>query len=363
MTRKSTAKRYVFEPEYAVPPGRTLQETIDALGMGQRDLATRAGLSAKHINQIIRGVATISHETAIRLEQVTGVSARMWNNLEVNYREQLAKLEEKKRLEHDLAWLKKIPTGELIKRGKIEKQTDRVLMLKAVLGFFGVADVEAWNKIWLSPTVAYRKSAVFQGKPEAMATWLRLGELAARAVPCAPFDKSRFRSVLHEIRAITLEKPEVSVPKMKGLCADAGVAMVLVPEIRNAPVSGATRWLTPEKAMLQLSLRYKTNDQFWFTFFHEAGHILCGGKKEVFIDLNHATGKGEMEADSFAADHLIPPRSASELNGLKSTWAIEAFAESIGIAPGIVVGRLQHEGMIGHDQFNGLKMRYQWAQQ
>lgn len=361
MTRESTAKRYVFEPEYAVPPGRTLQETIDALGMGQRDLATRAGLSSKHINQIIQGIAPISHETAIRLEQVTGVPARMWNNLEVNYREQLAKLEEKKRLEHDLAWLKKIPTGELIKRGKIEKHTDRVLTLKAVLGFFGVADVEAWNKIWLSPTVAYRKSAVFQGKPEAMATWLRLGELEARAVPCAPFDKSRFRAVLHEIRAITVEKPEVFEPKMKGLCADAGVAVVLVPEIKNVPVSGATRWLTPEKAMLQLSLRYKTNDQFWFTFFHEAGHILCGGKKDVFIDLNHATGKGEREADSFAANHLIPPHSASELNGLKSTWAIEAFAESIGIAPGIVVGRLQHEGIIGYDQFNGLKMRYQWT--
>jgi len=361
MSRESTAERYVFEPEYAVPPGRTLQETIDALGMGQRELATRAGLSPKHINQIIQGVAPISHETAIRLEQVTGVPARMWNNLEVNYREQLAKLEEKKRLENDLAWLKKIPTAELIKRGKIEKHTDQVLTLKAVLGFFGVADVEAWEKIWLSPAVAYRKSSVFLRQPEAMATWLRLGELEARAVPCAPFDKSRFRAVLNELRAITVEKPEVSVPKMKVLCADAGVAVVLVPEIKNVPVSGATRWLTPEKAMLQLSLRYKTNDQFWFTFFHEAGHIRCGGKKDIFIDLNHATGKGEREADSFAANHLVPPHRASELNGLKSARAIEAFAESIGIALGIVVGRLQHEGMIGYDQFNGLKMRYQWA--
>ncbi len=361
MTRESTAKRYVFEPEYAVPPGRTLQETIDVLGMGQLDLATRAGLSPKHINQIIQGIAPISHETAIRLEQVTGVPARMWNNLEVNYREQLAKLEEKKRLENDLAWLKKIPTAELIKRGKIEKQTDQVLTLKAVLGFFGVADVEAWEKIWLSPAVAYRKSSVFLGQPEAMAIWLRLGELEARAVPCAPFGKSRFRAVLNELRAITIEKPEVSVPKMKAACADAGVAVVLVPEIKNVPVSGATRWLTPEKAMLQLSLRYKTNDQFWFTFFHETGHILFGGKKEVFVDLNHATGKGEMAADNFVANHLIPPHRASELNGLKSVQAIEAFAESIGIAPGIVVGRLQHDRIIGYNQFNGLKMRYQWA--
>lgn len=360
MSRKATAKRYAFEPTYAVPPGRTLQETIDALGMGQRDLATRAGLSPKHINQIINGVAPISHETAVRLEQVTGVPARMWNNLEVNYREQLAKIEEKKRLESDLAWLKKIPTAELVKRKQIEKHTDPVLRLKAVLGFFGVADVNAWKNIWLSPAVAYRKSSVFRGKPEAMATWLRLGELEARAVLCAPFDRTKFRTVLDQIRALTVEQPDVFVPKMKALCADAGVAIVLVPEIKNVPVSGATQWLTSEKAMIQLSLRYKTNDQFWFTFFHEAGHILFGGKKEAFIDLNHATGEGEEEADRFAASHLIPNNRASELARLKSAQAIEDFAKSIGIAPGIVVGRLQHEGIIGYHQLNGLKVRYQW---
>ncbi|MEK7223026.1 MAG: HigA family addiction module antitoxin, partial [Pseudomonadota bacterium] len=160
MTREATAKRYPFEPDYAVAPGRTLHETIDALGMDQRDLATRTGLSPKHINQIIQGIAPITHETAIGLEKVTGVPARMWNNLEVNYREQLAKLAERKRLENELAWLKKVPTAELVKRKKIEKQRDRVLTLRAVLGFFGVADVEAWKNVWLSPAVVFRKSSV-----------------------------------------------------------------------------------------------------------------------------------------------------------------------------------------------------------
>ncbi|THJ19873.1 MAG: addiction module antidote protein, HigA family [Nitrospira sp. CG24D] len=361
MTKADVAKRYAYEPEYSVPPGRTLQETIDALGMGQRDLATRAGLSPKHINQIIQGSAPLTYETAVRLEQVTGVPARMWNNLEANYREQLAKLSEQKRLESDLAWLKKIPAAELVGRKKIDKHTDSVLTLKAVLGFFGVADVDAWKNIWLSPAVAYRKSSVFLGQPEAMATWLRLGELEARAVPCAPFDKSKLRAALNEVRALTVERPEAFVPRIKILCAEAGVAVVLIPEIKNVPVSGATRWLAPEKAMIQLSLRYKTNDQFWFTFFHEAGHILLGGKKEAFIDLNHATGEGEMEADRFAADHLIPPHRASELHSLKSAPAIQTFAKSIGIAPGIVVGRLQHEKIIGYNQLNGLKVRYQWV--
>lgn len=361
MARTSTRTRYAFEPDYAVPPGRTLQETIDVLGMGQRDLAKRAGLSPKHINQIIQGVAPLTYETAVRLEQVTGVPARMWNNLEAAYREQLARLDEKQRLERDLAWLKIIPAVELVRRKKIEKHIDPAHTLKAVLAFFGVADVDAWNNIWLSPDVAYRKSPVFRGQPEALATWLRLGELEARAVLCSPFDKIKFRAALDEIRACTVNTPEDFVPTMKALCASAGVAVVLVPEIKNVPVSGATRWLTSEKAMIQLSLRYKTNDQFWFTFFHEAGHILFGGKKEAFIDLNHATGEGEAEADRFAAGHLIPADRVGELHRLKNAQAIQTFAKAIGVAPGIVVGRLQHEKIIRYDQFNGLKIRYQWA--
>ena len=363
MTRKATgpSTRYPFDPDYAVPPGRTLQETIDSLGMDQRDLATRTGLSPKHINQIIQGVAPITQDTAIRLERVTGVRARFWNNLETNYREQLAKLDEKPRLSAALSWLKGIPTGELEKRAKTEKGSDPVTKLRAVLSFFGVANVRAWREVWLSPTVAYRKSAVFQARPGAMATWLRLGELDAQALSCKPFNTSKFRRALDEIRKLTVESPEVFQARMKQLCADAGVAVAFVPEIRGAPACGAAQWLTPDKAMIQLSLRHKSNDQFWFSFFHEAGHILNDSKKEKFIDVNYDDGEREKEANRFAANYLIPPSRAKEIRELTSEQKVKAFARSIGIAPGIVVGRLQHERIIGYNQLNWLKLRFRWA--
>jgi len=138
---KRSINRPTYEPDYAVPPGRTLQETIEALGIDQRELATRSGISAKHINQIISGVAPITHETAIRLERVTGVVARMWNNLEANYREQLARLEARQKLETDLKWLKEIPTKELVACGAIKAQSDPFALLEEVLRFFGVADL------------------------------------------------------------------------------------------------------------------------------------------------------------------------------------------------------------------------------
>jgi len=354
-------RRYKYEPDYAVAPGRTLQETIDALGIDQRELAARTGLSAKHVNQVIKGVAPITQDTAIRLERVTGVPARMWNNLEANYREQLTRIAEKERLQDGLQWLKSIPTRELVNRGAIEEHSGRVELLEDVLCFFGVATVDAWCQIWLAPQHSLRKSPAFEAKPGAMATWLRLGELDAQAIECQPFDKSTFREALTQIRTLTTEPPETFVSGMKELCAGAGVAIVLIPEIRGAPASGATRWLTPHKAMIQLSLRYKTDDQFWFSFFHEAGHVLYDGKKETFVDDGRGDDQREARANRFAANHLIPTDCVCEFPRLRTWAAVEFFAREIGIAPGIVVGRLQREGILRHNQLNGLKRRFEWV--
>lgn len=352
---------YTYSPDYAVPPGRTLQETIDVLGLDQRELARRTGLSSKHVNQIIKGVATISQDTAIRLERVTGVPARMWNNLEANYREQIARLAERHRLQRDLQWLKGIPTKELIRRGAIKDVADPVALLDEVLRFFGVASVDAWHEGWVIPHFAFRRSLAFKGEPGAMAAWLRLCELAARERDCRPFDKAKFRSAVGEIRSLTREPPEVFVPKMIDLCAEAGVAVVLVPELKGAPVNGAAKWLTADKAMIGLSLRGKSDDHFWFTFFHEAGHILNDSKKETYIDEGYADDQREQNANQFAANVLIPPEHVGALPGLKSYRAVEDFARSIGIAPGIVVGRLQREGIVPFSHLNRLKVRLEWA--
>jgi addiction module HigA family antidote len=353
--------RYHYEPDYAVPPGLTLQETIDAQGIDQRELAVRSGLSAKHINQVIKGVAPITHDTAIRLERVTGVPARMWNNLEANYQNQRARLAEKARMESDLGWLSTIPTKELIQRGVIENTTDKVVLLQSVLAFFGVASVEAWKEGWANHQFAFRRSPRFKGKDGAMATWLRLGELEAQRVACKPFDKAAFRTALDKIRKLTVQGPELFVPAMLELCAAAGVALVLVPEIRGAPVSGAAKWLTANKAMICLNLRGKSNDRFWFTFFHESGHILNDSKKETYIDVDYQDDPREKNANRFAANLLIPDDCVEDLQGLQSYQSVEAFADEIGIAPGIVVGRLQCEGIIPYSHLNKLKVPLDWA--
>lgn len=358
-TRRKT--RIAFEPDYAVPPGRTLQETIDSLGIDQRELAARTGLAHKTINQIIKGKAALTPDTALKLERVTGVPARMWNNLEANYREQLARIESRKHQSEQEEWLKQIPTKELIKRGAIKPADDKSELIDETFRFFGVASVRAWQEGWSKPQFAFRKAPSATGHNGALATWLRLAELRAHDTDCEPYDAKKFRGAVRQIRELTVEQPDVFVPEMLQLCHKAGVALVLEPEISKAKVNGAAKWLTSSKSMIALNLLGKSNDKFWFTFFHEAGHILKDSKKEMYVDVEYTDDPREAAANEFAATTLIPQKYASRLPSLRSYADVCSFSEEINIAPGIVVGRLQRQGIVPWTHLNKLKERLDWV--
>ncbi len=143
----------------------------------QKELAIRTGLTIQSLNRIFKGDQPISYETANKLELATGVPASMWNNLEAQYREQLAKAKERNQLETELDCLKTIPTQELIQRNAIESQKDRVLLLRETLKFYGLSSVSAWRDIWAKPAVAARRSQCFETCPGPASAWIRLGEI------------------------------------------------------------------------------------------------------------------------------------------------------------------------------------------
>src|SRR5439155_27043796 len=157
------------------------------------------------------------------------------------------------------------------------------------------------------------------------------------------FDARRFREALVEIRALTTKRPEVALKRLRAICAEAGVAVVFLPDIGKTRTSGAARWMTPTKALIQLSDRFKADDRFWFSFFHEAAHLLLHSKKELFVsdgNEDNLSQQEEDEANSFAANQLIPRRFEPELENLRTDAEVIAFARHLGIAPGIVVGGL-----------------------
>ncbi len=352
-----------FEPDYVVPPGEILMEYLDSLGMTQRDLAARTGLTAKTVNEIVQGKAPITAETALKLERVLGRPAHFWQNLESLYQAARVREQEQAHLVSDLDWLKRLPVAAITKLGWVSTAADPCAQLDLMLRFFGINSVTQWAVLWDDQAVAYRRSLHFETHPEAVSAWLRRGEIEAHGIACAPFDRSRFRAVLDEARVLTREPPEVFQHKLIALCASAGVAVVFVPELPKTGVSGATRWLTPDKALIQLSLRYQSDDHLWFTFFHEAGHVLLHGKRAVFIEGDGAADEKEREANRFAADLLIPPAAWRSLlaAGRPNLTQVQAFARTIGIAPGIVVGRLQKEGVFDYKIGNRLKRRLCWV--
>lgn len=353
-----------YLPDVVSPPGETLLEMLEERGMSQAELAERTGRPKKTINEIIKGKATITPATALQLERVLGAPASFWNDREQNYRESLARQAERDSLEGQVGWLNQFPIKAMVDMGWLKGLDDPVELLGEVLNFFGIAAPTQWQKVWLEPIAAFRQSPVFESDPFAISVWLRRGEIEAQQMDCALYDNGRFISALSAMRELTTQPPEVFQPETVRLCADAGVAVTFVRELPKVRASGAARWLTPNKAMIQVDLRYKTDDTLWFTVFHEAGHIIKHGKRDVFIEDGDSHDDKEKEADQFAADFLIPPteyRRFMPRTGHYSKAEIVEFAEQIRVAPGIVVGRLQHDGKLPPQNCNDLKRSLKWV--
>src|ERR1700739_1199440 len=160
---------FKYNPDYGVPPGETLLDTIHALGMSQVDLASRTGRPLKTINEIVKGRTAITPETALQFERVLGVPASFWNSLERDYQEHLAAKEERSRLRSYRNWLSEIPIKELIKRGWVKDSKHQADLVARALNFFGVSSPQAWEQIWTSPQAAFHRSKAFTSSPGAVA--------------------------------------------------------------------------------------------------------------------------------------------------------------------------------------------------
>ncbi len=355
----ANTRRNEYEPDVVSPPGATLQDVLDERGMTQADLASRMDRPKKTISEIVSGKEALTPRSALQLERVLGIPADFWMRREALYREHLARDEEANQLASATDWVSQFPVKEMARFGWIARHPDPVDQARELLGFFGIAAPTQWAAI----SAAFRQSTCFDADRAAVSAWLRRGELEAQAISCAPFDPRRFREALADIRDLTVTGPQVFVPELRTRCAAAGVAVVFVRELPKTRASGATRWLSPRKAVIQLSLRHRSDDHLWFTFYHEAGHILLHGKRAVFIELGHERNEQEKEADRFAADMLIPPSAFRSLRSHPPLTAkvISQFAQEVRIAPGIVVGRLQHERLLPFNRHNELKVRFEWA--
>jgi HTH-type transcriptional regulator/antitoxin HigA len=359
-----------YAPDVPSAPGETLSDWLEENSMAQKELSTRMGVTEKFLSQLIHGKAPIRPETATKLQRVTGIPSAFWMQREATYRNRLEQLDAQAYLADNVDWLKDVPTAYLRKLGLVQANRKGPEQLREVLEFFSISKIDNFEEYWegyaATTNMAARKSPAFETNIKKWATWLRLGQKMSSEIDCAPYSKTRFAAAVERIRELTVLSPPEFYPQMKALCADCGVAFVVVPEVSGVPWNGACWWDRSSRAVIQLNLRGKREDKFWFSFFHEAGHILKGhSRKTVYIADKATEGDPlETEANIFAQDILIPPESRSELACATNSADIRKLAKSIGVSPGIVAGQYEH--MTGQWYLPWIKRlitKYEWINQ
>jgi len=347
-----------------IPPGEYLEEVIGELGMTKNELARRMDRPASKLSPIFKGDKAITPDTAIRLEKVVGVPAHIWTGMEAEYRLTLARLEENEReeqLKSETIYITKFCYNELVKAGEAaqhSKPTDKVRELQ---NFFGVMSLTSVLRL-------HRYRAAFRcGKsgvrsPEALASWLRMGEKRAQKIFCATFNRDRLLATLDKLRTMTLRPPENFLKELRAELANCGVALVICPSFPKTGANGATFWIGRDKAVLMITIRGKWADIFWFSLFHEIGHILLHKQQEVILE-DDSENKHESRANKFSSDVLIPRDAYKRFvkQGRFYLIDIKTFADKIGVHSGIVVGRLQHEGLLRREWGNNIRERYKWV--
>lgn len=359
-----------FAPMWAIPPGRTISDFMKSRGIASTHLAHSVDMSQDDFDSLLQGKRALTAPIAARLEAELGASAGFWLRREERYRKQLVELTEgvDPDSEEYRAWLKTLPLKQMQELGWLEPTKDKKEKLRRCLEFFDVPNLDAWRRTYsdVKDATAFRTSDTFTEDAAATATWLRWGELQAEQIECRKWNPAQFEAQLPKIRALTqIAQPAEFLPKLQQLCAEAGVAVVIAKAPTGCRASGATFFGGPDKAVLLLSVRYLSDDQFWFSFFHEAGHLVLHWDADLLI-LETSDGPKshqEEEANQFATEQLIPPNLQVRLpEAAKSLKGIMRLARDAGVSYGIVLGQMQFRGLVSQKHHNHLKIRYKWNQ-
>ena len=346
-------------------PGETLQEVLESNNMTQKELAARINVTPKHINQIVSGLVGISAEVAFKLEKVFNLSAKFWMNLQSKYdSEKMELLEEIEVTEDEVAVVQNEIYKKLVHWGYIENQKSAQKKVVQMRGFLGVSNLLNINKT-ISANALFRKSTAVNSNNFALAAWMKICEIETDVVDTnKTLNIEMLKASIDNIKALnTYADPNVIVENLIKIFADCGIAFAVVKNVKGAPVQGFIRKIN-NKVRLCVTLRNKYSDIFWFTLFHEIGHLISVGGDEFFVDFSSADlTTQERSADKFATDSLLSEQQYAKFLAKRdfSKSAICSFSQINGILPGILVGRLQHDKRIPNSHCNDLRTQYVWA--
>ena len=220
--------------------------------------------------------------------------------------------------------------------------------------FLGIASLNALVKQDLA--VSFRNSqSELSTKNRVRANALVQTAVNAAMKKNAPkYDRKAFGRAVEYALTLT-EKHETFYDLISKRFLDAGVSFVVMPAMSGSKTNGAAKKIG-DSIMLMVTDRNLYSDVFWFSLFHEIGHVING---DYGISTDKESGEKEDLADRFASEKLIP-------SGLYFTFlnrekynigSIIEFARKINRDPGIVVGRLLHDNKLQYMDSNVLALR------
>jgi len=342
-----------YSPQTMSHPGATLSEKLEELGMGPKEFAVRANKPEKTVTAILKGESSITPDMAILFENVLHIPAHFWLERQRLFDEAEARTKSRSQIQEEASWAKHFPLADMIKQGWLPQVVALEDKVSALLKFFRISNSNAWEDYYFNQQlkVDFRISLHNTKESHAISAWLRQGEISAESLEAKEYDEKKFKHCLTEIKKIMADHPADFFVKLQNCCLSAGVKVVHTPCLPKAPIAGSTRWIN-DFPLIQLSGRYKRNDSFWFTFFHEAGHIFLHGKKDIFLEEVDYNGKDsikEKEADLFAVNWTFSEEEEEELNQYHQIDEdlVEQFAKKFGTHPAMIIGRLRLNGIKG----------------
>lgn len=336
------AKYYKARPKFAVPPGESVKETIENMGITKKEFATRLGITEQSLNRILNGKQPISPNTADGLERVTGVASDLWMDLEAGYQRQLRYLKQLKEEEKYNDFLKDIPYKELIKRRYIDERDNPIDQAHEALNFYKVASIEAYKETLKCNLAAARSSLAHKTEIDYAFTYQSMGLKEMEKIELEGFSQSKLKVAIKALKRITTKEPETFVKEAQDILAKAGVALIYITRFTGISLNALCKWVSPKRALIVINDKGKAEDIFWFSLFHEIGHLVLHSKKTLYLTYKDEKDEYEKEADEYAANILIPKDYDDTILQAQNDNDIKIIANEVGVSPGIVAGRYHH---------------------
>ncbi|NLR96062.1 ImmA/IrrE family metallo-endopeptidase [Rhizobium sp. P38BS-XIX] len=356
-----------FEPNWASAPGATIIRLMDAKEIPFDDMASGLGLSETQLQALIDGRARIDGQLASALSENLGSTPRFWLARDKTYVEELSRLAPDS---GDVSqWIKSLPIRSMRKYGWVDANRGEDAILASVLRFFGCDDLLSWNAKYSAGVgvVAFRTSFAFEANEMATLVWLRAGESQAERLGLPEYDRQAFIDLLPRLRRLSAFKhPKTFLPRLIEACRAVGVAVTTARAPEGCRASGASWVLSSRHPIIHLSFRHLSEDHFWFTFFHEAAHVVLHGEEHIDVDGSNPSmetnSAKEDEADEFAQRLLVSPEALDDLKRNPAPRRILAAARHLGVTAGIIIGQLEKVGALPPGRLNRMKHRYRWSE-